>query len=56
MHNLTEDGQDQLAGYWGGFSGRVNGSTLGFLSPFFNGEDFHGNAVQVTVPSASGSP
>lgn len=47
-YDLTEDGHDNLAGYWGGFSGTVNGTVLGFLSPLFNGRDYHGNAVQVT--------
>lgn len=36
-----------MAGYWGGFSGDVDGETFGFLSPLFDGDDFHGKAVQV---------
>lgn len=46
-NDLTADGDDDLAGYWGGFSGDVDGTALGFLSPFFNGNNFHGKAVQV---------
>lgn len=46
-NDLTADGDDDLAGYWGGFSGDVDGAALGFLSPFFNGKKFHGKAVQV---------
>lgn len=46
-NDLVGDGDGDLAGYWGGFSGDVDGSPLGFLSPLFNGEDFHGKAVQV---------
>lgn len=46
-NDLTADGDDDLAGYWGGFSGDVDGTALGFLSPFFNGNKFHGKAVQV---------
>jgi len=48
-NDLTADGNDELAGYWGGFSGEVDGEMLGFLSPLFNGNDFHGKAVQVQV-------
>lgn len=49
--DLTSEGNDELAGYWGGFSGDVDGQALGFLSPHFNGADFHGKAVQVYYPS-----
>lgn len=47
IEDLTAGGDSSLAGYWGGFSGEIDGHNLGFLSPLFNGEDFHGNAVQV---------
>lgn len=46
-NDLTAGGNDELAGYWGGFSGEVDGEVLGFLSPLFNGDEYHGNAVQV---------
>lgn len=49
-NDLATDGRDELAGYWGGFSGDVDGEVFGFLSPLFNGEEFHGNAVQVHRP------
>lgn len=48
-NNLAADGNSDLTGYWGGFSGDVDGKALGFLSPFFNGDDFHGKAVQVGI-------
>lgn len=48
-NDLTADGNDELAGYWGGFSGIVDGEILGFLSPHFNGDEFHGKAVQVKL-------
>lgn len=48
VQDLAADGDSSLVGYWGGFSGEVDGSALGFLSPLFNGEDFHGNAVQAS--------
>ena len=46
-NDLTADGDDDLAGYWGGFSGDLDGTALGFLNPFCNGNKFHGKAVQV---------
>lgn len=45
--DLTAEGDSGLAGYWGGFSGDVDGETFGFLSPLFDGDNFHGKAVQV---------
>lgn len=48
-NDLTADGNDELAGYWGGFSGDVGGEVLGFLNPLYNGNEFHGNAVQVHI-------
>lgn len=51
-NDLTADGNDELAGYWGGFSGDVDGEVFGFLSPLFNGDEFHGNAVQVHLAAA----
>lgn len=53
-NDLTADGNDELAGYWGGFSGDVGGEALGFLSPLYNGDEFHGNAVQVHLVALKG--
>lgn len=53
INDLTADGDGDLAGYWGGFSGDVDGTALGFLSPSFNGNNFHGKAVQVGRSSES---
>lgn len=52
-NDLTADGNNELAGYWGGFSGDVDGQVFGFLSPLFNGNEFHGNAVQVHLVTAN---
>jgi hypothetical protein len=38
-----------LQGYWGGFSAKVGGSSFGFLAPYFNGQDYHGQAVKIQV-------
>lgn len=54
-NDLTADGNDELAGYWGGFSGDVGGEILGFLSPLYNGNEFHGNAVQVHLVALKGA-
>lgn len=53
INDLVVDGDKGLAGYWGGFSGDVDGTSLGFLSPHYNGNDFHGKAVKVTLPTTS---
>ncbi|CAM9319638.1 unnamed protein product [Chrysoparadoxa australica] len=37
------------SGYFGGFSSIVGGEAFGYLSPFFNGVDYHGQAVQVDL-------
>ena len=49
MNDLAADGNEGLVGFWGGFSGNVDGTALGFLTPHFNGHDFHGKAVQVAL-------
>ncbi|CAM9457378.1 unnamed protein product [Ascophyllum nodosum] len=49
MNDLAADGNEGLVGFWGGFSGNVDGTALGFLTPHFNGHDFHGKAVQVQL-------
>ncbi|CAN0143713.1 unnamed protein product [Ectocarpus sp. 6 AP-2014] len=53
--DLTAEGDSGLAGYWGGFSGDVDGEMFGFLSPLFNGEDFHGKAVQIRLDGFGGT-
>ncbi|CAM9243846.1 unnamed protein product [Ectocarpus sp. 12 AP-2014] len=53
--DLTAEGDSGLAGYWGGFSGDVDGETFGFLSPLFDGDDFHGKAVQIRLDGFGGT-
>ncbi|CAM9247898.1 unnamed protein product, partial [Hapterophycus canaliculatus] len=54
IKDLTSEGNGELVGFWGGFSGEVDGQVLGFLNPLFNGADFHGKAVQVRLDNFGG--